>query len=124
MTPPTEWPAFFRLAKNLIAGQADLEHYEKGQPKEARLSMANVVSSQIKGTTNLHKVVLDLDMDAVLMPSSTVGHHHLIIDKAMTWTQYQKLLNALADAGVIETGFANASFKRGATYVRTPWTHK
>lgn len=129
MSNAAEWPNFFRLAKGLVAGQQDDLHEPyvkgkvKGNPHEAPLSRANLVSSRIAGS-DMHRVVLDLDMDAALIPSSTPGHYHLFIDTALPWWKYKQLLIALADAGVIEPGYKGASIKRGASWVRTPWTHK
>lgn len=97
---------------------------------------ANVISSRVVGTDEpgdgddpahvewKHAPVLDLDFPAVLIPSSTPGHFHLYLDKPMEWSKYETLLHALADAGVIERGYANASIARRATFVRDPESHK
>jgi hypothetical protein len=37
---------------------------------------------------------------------------------------YESLLNALANAGVIERGYASASIERGFSCVRLPWVKK
>lgn len=87
------------------------------------LKDANLVTSRIEGT-NLHRVVLDIDMDAALVPSSTPGHHHLYINKSLDWTAYTKLLRALVDAGIVQRGYAEASISRGYSAVRPPWVHK
>lgn len=84
---------------------------------------ANVITSRVDGT-DLHKPVLDLDLPATLLPSSTPGHFHLLIDKAMTWEAYEALLHALADAGLVEPGYVSASQSRGYTAVRLPWVRK
>jgi hypothetical protein len=84
---------------------------------------ANVITSQIAGT-DLHKPVLDLDLPAQLLPSSTPGHFHLLIDKEMTCSVYVKLLVALMDAGLVEPGYVSASIERGHTAVRLPWVRK
>ena len=39
-----------------------------------------------------HKPVLDLDMDVLVVPSTTPGHHHLYIDQAMSWKDYSLLM--------------------------------
>lgn len=121
------FPSFFRLAKGL---RAKIIEFNKGEYSEditkegnVPLEDANLVTSKI-GDTNLHRVVLDLDMDAALIPSSTPGHHHLIIDVAMTQGQYFTLLEALRDAEIIEDGYYAASKAKGYTAIRTPWTKK
>ena len=72
----------------------------------------------------LHRPVLDIDIPARLIPSSTPGHHHLYLDVDMPWDKYEALLKALADAGVIEQGYLLAALDRGATFVRLPWVGK
>lgn len=72
----------------------------------------------------LHKVVVDIDMPARLVPSSTPGHFHLYIDHEMTWRQYVQLLDALVEAGIVEPGYVKAAERRGFTAVRLPWITK
>lgn len=81
---------------------------------------ANLVSSRLDQEGKFHMPVIDLDLPASLVPSTTEGHFHLYIDKEMPWPQYLKLLKALASAGIIERGYYRASKKRKATYVRIP----
>lgn len=73
-----------------------------------------------------HALVLDIDHPSWLMPSTTPGHFHLYVDVpgGITNEKYTTLLTALADAGVIEWGYASASIARGWTSVRLPWIQK
>lgn len=101
-----------------------------------RVADANVATSRVKARQfafqpgfdepdkALHKPLLDIDMPARLIPSSTPGHHHLFIECEMTWSQYGKLLLALAEAGILEMGYVRASLQRGYTAVRLPWIKK
>jgi hypothetical protein len=68
--------------------------------------------------------VLDLDLPAQLIPSSTPGHFHLYLDVELSHSTYMDLLTALAAAGIIERGYADASRERGYTAVRLPWVRK
>lgn len=61
---------------------------------------------------------------AFVIASTTPGHGHLYVDKAMTWSTYQDLLGALVNAGVLEPGYVGASEARGWTCVRLPWVRK
>ena len=79
---------------------------------------ADLVSSEVG--FGLHKPVLDIDFPAQLVPSSTPGHFHLYLDKEMIWPVYRKLLEALADAGVIQEGCARHAIRRGASHARLP----
>lgn len=83
---------------------------------------AEVVSSEIGG--GQHCPVLDIDVPAYLVPSSTPGHSHLYIDLPMSWRTYRRLLRALARAGVLEKTYVDASIRRRHTAVRVPWLKK
>lgn len=71
-----------------------------------------------------HRPILDLDFDAHLVPSSSAAHHHLYLDKVLTWSDYVKLLDVLAEVGIIEPGYRDASIAREFTSVRLPWVSK
>jgi hypothetical protein len=90
----------------------------------ASLDEADIITSHVHGPRDLHTVMLDLDVPAHLVPSSTPGHSHLYIDAPMPWRTYKRLLVALADAGVIEHGYANVSVARRFTALRLPWIKK
>lgn len=83
----------------------------------------NVVTSSL-GRGDLHAPVLDIDIPHTLVPSSTPGHSHLYLDVAMSWDQYERLLEVLADVGIIEKGYYLASQARGFTAARLPWVKK
>lgn len=88
---------------------------------------ANVVTSKRTDSRDgieRHAVLLDLDVPAVIIPSSTEGHGHLYIDVDCSWGNYRNLLDALARCGVIESGYAQASKRKGASYLRLPWVKK
>lgn len=73
-----------------------------------------------------YRLVLDLDRHNVaLLPSSTPGHHHLVIDTRLGQFDHNRVLEALAAAGVIEWGFAESGQRSplGAT-MRPPWVRK
>lgn len=98
----------------------------------ANLDQANLITSIVSdgaisllgGHFTQHKVVIDVDMPAQLIESSTPGHFHLLIDKAMSWDQYIHLLQALVNAGIVEPGYLAAAERRGHTAVRLPWVRK
>lgn len=74
--------------------------------------------------TRIHRPVLDLDLPAQLVPSSTPGHFHLYLDVEVAHWPYMALLEALEHAGIIEPGYSRASQERGYTAVRLPWVTK
>lgn len=134
----------FRVDWKVVAGKAgfaqDQPDYEPGiDREEADLEKSNVVSSIIKPEPNFspissdgrggharHVVAIDLDIPAHLVPSSTPGHSHLYIEVkgGIPHHRYMALLSALADAGVIERGYADVSIARGHSDLRLPWVRK
>jgi len=113
-------PHVHRFVKNLGA----IEHstYDGADSHVTVPALANVITSEI--SPGLHAPVLDLDFGARLVPSSTPGHFHLYLDKAMPWDTYRELLYALSKAGIIETGWANASASNGFSCVRKQGHYK
>lgn len=83
----------------------------------------NVVSSKIVGK-NRHKILLDLDFDAALIPTSTPGHFHLYIDKTLTPTEYEEFLNVCLSIGLIAGGNMNQWNNHQKQYLRLPHVRK
>jgi hypothetical protein len=86
------------------------------------IESAHIILS--KNDDAFHRPVLDIDFPAALIPSSTPGHFHLYLDKTLTERAYMRLLDALAEAGIIEQGYASVSEARGYTSARLPWVKK
>jgi hypothetical protein len=95
----------------------------KNAAKMSGPQAADVVSSKIEGS-DYHTLMLDIDLPARLLESSTPGHYHLYIDKPITWRRYRAVLQALSDAGVIEEAFFKAARINQATHLRVPWKEK
>jgi len=92
-------------------------------PEVVDEAKANLIGSLTNRGT--HMPVLDIDRIPVrLLESSTPGNYHLYIDKEMEWPVYVTLLRALAEAGVVEKGWVEASIKQGSTFVRKPGVPK
>lgn len=87
------------------------------------LAGAEVVSSRVDDGAS-HYVMLDIDIPAALVPSSRAGHSHLYLCRALDWEEYEKLLRVLAEVGIIEQGYADASIARKQTFLRLPWIRK
>lgn len=138
-TPADEylWSPEGRLYREFVNGEfhwAQLA-FSKGGSKEPdnnhdvvdpdvqRLADANAIGSL--GKWGMHCPVLDFDVPALLVPSSTVGNSHLYIRKPMPWHHYTMLLQTLSYVGILEEGYVGAALERhNETYVRTPWTRK
>lgn len=83
---------------------------------QVNASVANLISSRT--VSGKHAPVLDIDFNARLVPSRTVGHFHLYLDKEMPWWKYRILLWAMAFTGIIEPGYYRASVRRRQTFCR------
>lgn len=75
-------------------------------------------------TGDRHKLIIDVDFPVYALPSSTPGHSHLYIDKEITFEDLSNILQAMADAGIVEEGYNEACQEQGMSCVRTPWTKK
>lgn len=84
----------------------------------------NLIGSLVEGDilhdpASFHMPVIDFDgVPMRLVPSSTPGNFQLYIDKAISWNRYKKILQVLADAGLVEDEYVNASIRQGSTFVR------
>lgn len=71
-----------------------------------------------------HALLLDLDVPAWLLPSSTGGHGHLYVDLDIPEDKLWTFLDAAADIGLVEEGYVSACKARGMTSLRPPWIVK
>ena len=71
-----------------------------------------------------HMPVIDLDIQATLIPSSSIGHSHLYIDVPMSFENYIKLLTVMVEVGIVQEGYLKAAQKRGYGTLRLPWVLK
>lgn len=110
----------YRIVPGIDEGYVPADAYTT----TAGIDEATVITSEIADGSGRHKVVIDLDLPAHLIPSSTPGHFHLYVDHVLEWHEYEDLLNALAVAGLVEPGYVGASVARGFTAARLPWVKK
>lgn len=68
----------------------------------------------------MHLPVIDIDYQAHLVPSRTPGHYHLYLERPISWGKYKNVLRALADAGLIERGYCEASISAKQSFARVP----
>ena len=105
--------------------EADDPEVRVPAPKEQANLIGSLVEGDQWGPTDdgaMHLPALDIDHMCHLRESETPGHFHLLIDKPMTWAQYKKLLDVMAEVGIVEKGYVRASKERGLTFLaRRPW---
>lgn len=92
--------------------------------EDATLISSEIFRTSEKREDTWHQVLLDLDMSAKIVPSSTPGHGHLYINKVLRHDQYYYLLTALRNAGIIESGIVKQFEKHGCTTLRLPHVKK
>ena len=73
---------------------------------------------------HMHRPVIDIDVPVEVVESTTPGHFHLYIDHLVEPEKYMALLVAMADCGIVEEGYARASYEKGFSAVRVPWLAK
>lgn len=89
-----------------------------GQRIPADPGFSNLLSSEMADGSGRHVLRVDIDHPCKLVESSTPGHFHLYVDKPMRPEQMWNLLFEMANAGIVEEGFAAVSAKRGAAFLR------
>lgn len=122
-------PEFVREHKfvraKLLQTSEKADPYNNNNPwKGSTVEKANLITSEMPNLAGFHRPLLDLDWDSALLPSSTPGHHHLYINKAMSWDSYKKFLTVCKEVGLLQAGFVDNAIKRGATSLRLPWIDK
>lgn len=129
--PSPQARSLMRFLETLTQGRVDFTgapNYAASSDVDTNAEKPNVVNSLIKNHPrgSMHQVVLDIDHPCWVVESSTPGRHHLYIEVpgGISWPHYQNLLNALSSAGVIETGYRNASVRRTFSTLRLPWIKK
>lgn len=116
-----------KTTRKLLKKNKSKDVYDDGFYTKIPDEAANVRDAELIASLNAngkHRPLLDIDFPAAVIPSSTEGHCHLYIDKELEWKDYQKLLNVLADLGIIEHGYRGASLARGYSALRLPWIKK
>jgi hypothetical protein len=89
------------------------------------LGEANAITSMVaRSGGEWHRPLLDLDIPASLVPSSTPGHSHLYIAQTISWDQMAGLLRAFGHAGLIAPASVRLAMEQGYTALRLPWVHK
>lgn len=92
------------------------------EPQDAL--MVSALRSSVTGHER-YALLLDLDHGATFYPSTTRGHGHLLIDAWLTKDQHDRVLDILAEVGVIEHGFARSGkASRFGSTLRLPWVVK
>jgi hypothetical protein len=121
---------------NVWASDGQSSNSESAQEErelEPDLTQAHVVSSVLrpepgtkKKSPKRHMILLDLDYEAHLIPSTREGHYHLYLDvpDGVPQDKWEAFMTAAKEAGVIQEGYAESALKRGFACLRLPWVKK
>lgn len=118
------------LQRGLEKGLASNPHeaYVTSTEKTNDIEEAELYTSEVHtpdGTLVGHAPAIDIDgINVELIPSTTPGNYHLVIDKVTTWYNYEALLKALYNCKIIEYEFYQLSLRKGKTALRLPWVKK
>lgn len=88
---------------------------------------ANLISSYAYTRADgveMHTPIIDLDIEHMIVPSTTPGHGHLYINKEITYNQYLSLLEKMAECGIVQRGIVGQCQKYKGTTVRLPHIKK
>ena len=109
-----------KVAAGEAAYDKQADKYVWVEPEHANLvsSIINEGQPNYKDSTSKHAPVIDFDIPIEVYPSSRLGHHHLYINKAISWEDYQLLLTTLSKVGLVEAGYTGASIANGFSAVR------
>jgi hypothetical protein len=93
------------------------------------LNVADIVTSaprhEIPGFRGKHMIMVDVDVPMQIIESSTPGHYHVYFPQSyIPKEKLFNLLDAMAECGIVERGYAEASRARGFAALRLPWVHK
>ena len=114
----------YRTDRPIAKDSADPDWREPERTR-ATHDNATLVSSKIDVPgMDIHLPVIDLDVEAHLVPSSTPGHTHLYINYLVPWEKYVTMLEAMADCGIVQRNYVKHSIRRDATMVRYPGVTK
>lgn len=83
---------------------------------------ANIMSS--RGKDGMNYLLLDIDDNAEVWPSTTPGHYHIVFKEPFNKRDFENVVETLHSAGIIARGNYNQYRTDGALYLRTPWVKK
>lgn len=109
----------YRVLNFGISSDGDIESDREPAPVDE----ADVIGSRVTAT-DLHTVIVDLDVPARLVPSTTPGHSHLYVDVPVSFPGLLDILRTLARYGIVEGGYAHVTEERGEAFARLPWVRK
>lgn len=101
----------------------------KNLEETENLNFADIVTSaprfEIPGFPGKHVVMFDVDVPMQVIESSTPGHYHVYFPNSyVPKEKLFSLLDAMAECGIVERGYAEASRARGFAALRLPWVRK
>jgi hypothetical protein len=101
----------------------------KNLTETENLNLADIVTSafrfEIKGFQSKQMIMFDVDIPMQVIESSTPGHYHVYFPNSyIPKEKLFNLLDAMAECGIVERGYAEASRARGFAALRLPWVHR
>lgn len=122
-------PEFVRDHKLAYTTSSHLADYDGVTKVTEDVNQAQFILSSVDdGTTKTeatkHRPIIDVDHRIQAVESTTPGHYHLYIDKEMTWSQFEALLEVFVEVGLVEPGYLRACKRDKASSVRLPWVKK
>lgn len=99
---------------------------DEARQKRAEATTAEAKVSEIESSARRMRLalLLDIDVPAWLVPSSTPGHSHLYVDLTTDQEALVEFLAAARKIGLIQPGYEQMAKDRGFCSLRLPWVRK
>jgi hypothetical protein len=110
--------------KHLRGGRHRLEIKSSGHLPDSLLYGLSKILEDCNLVVKRKSLIILTSNDLALIPSSTPGHYHLILDVNMPWNNICNMLYLLDSYNIIECGYRKASINKGHTTIRVPWVKK
>jgi len=98
------------------------EALDSGQ--DAARHPAGIASYRMPDEQLLIEAAFRLTCPARLVSSSSEGHFHLYLETEIGWNAYLRLMRAMAEVGLLETGWVDLSERRKMAMLRKPGVKK
>ena len=115
-------PFIYSLKSYFVRDLDTKAGYIANDGDEIEFHRANIISS--RGKDEMNYLMLDIDDNAEVWPSTTPGHYHIVFKEPFNKRDFENVVETLHSAGIIARGNYNQYRTDGALYLRTPWVKK
>ena len=122
MSPFAVAPFIRNLKSYFIEDIDDRFEYIANDGDEIEFDRSNVIST--KGKDRYNYLLLDIDDNAEVWPSTTPGHYHIAFKRPLSDEGFNRVVDVLNEVGIIADGNYGQFKQGGKMYLRTPGVKK